>query len=80
MTSATSSGSGMPTSAAPRRISSRSTARANALSFIFLTTDSGGRSRTLFEGRTSAHAPTNPLSSSAATMAFSIGESHVMPV
>ena len=70
----------MPTSSAPRRISLRSTERAKALSFIFFTTDPGGRSRTLFEGRTRAQAPTKPDSSSAATMARSMGLSGAMSV
>ena len=40
------------------------TFRANALSFIFLPTDAGSRSSTLFDGRTSEAAVTNPAISS----------------
>ena len=44
------------------------------------TTDSTGTSATFFEGRTSAQAPTNPESSSAARMAFSMGVDRSIPV
>ncbi len=44
------------------------------------TTDSTGTSATRFDGRTSAQAPTNPDSSSAARMAFSMGVVRSMPV
>ncbi len=58
--------SGRPISSAPRRRSSRETARAKALSFIRLTTDDDSRSRTLFDGRMSAQAVTKPAISSQA--------------
>jgi len=66
MTSAVSSSKGTPRSSAPASIISRLTARANALSFIFLRTDDGSTSATRFDGRTSATAVTKPQSSSTA--------------
>jgi DNA-binding CsgD family transcriptional regulator len=65
-TSAMSSSNGTPRSRAPASIISRLTARANALSFIFLRTDDGSTSATRFDGRTSATAVTKPQSSSTA--------------
>jgi hypothetical protein len=53
-------------SAAPRVMSSRFTARAKALSFIFFFTAATSTSAMLFDGRTRATAVTNPLSSSTA--------------
>ena len=66
MTFPTCSSSGNPSSSAPRLRSSRLTARANALSFIRFSTDPASRSSTLFDGRTSAAAVTNPDISSQA--------------
>jgi hypothetical protein len=55
---------GMSNLAAPRTMSSRLTARANALSFIFLHRGDVTPPVMLFPGRTRATAVTNPLSSS----------------
>ncbi|TMG69819.1 MAG: helix-turn-helix transcriptional regulator [Chloroflexi bacterium] len=65
-TSVTRSSNGTPRSSAPRSIISRLTARANALSFIFLRTDAASTSRTALDGFTSATAVTKPQSSSTA--------------
>src|SRR5207237_9729044 len=65
-TSTTRSSNAIPRSSAPASIISRLTARANALSFIFLRTDDGSTSATRFDGRTSATAVTKPQSSSTA--------------
>src|SRR5659263_1309 len=71
MVSAISSSSGTSIRAAPFSITLRSTPAANALSFHFFRTLLTGRSRTLRDGRTSAAAATNPVSSSIAKRAFS---------
>ncbi|TME95683.1 MAG: helix-turn-helix transcriptional regulator [Chloroflexi bacterium] len=65
-TSPTSSSNGMSMSWAPLSIISRLTARANALSFIFLRTEGASTSRTALDGFTRATAVTNPQSSSTA--------------
>ena len=53
--------------------------RANALSFIRLTTDDASRSSTLFDGRTYAAAVTNPAISSHAYRTFSSLDSRGTP-
>src|SRR5450759_512085 len=71
-TSATRAGTGNPHSSAPRVTYVRSTDRANDFSLSRFVTDSTRTSAIFFVGRMSAHAPTKPVSSSAARIAFSI--------
>src|SRR5262249_40029366 len=73
ITKATCSASGVPSRRAPSSISKRSTLAAKPLSLSFLSTDFA--SRVLMPpGRTSAQAPTKPVSSSHASRALSSGE------
>ena len=79
-TTMASSGMGSPHSSAPCATQARSTVLANAFSFRRFKTDSTGTSAILFEGRTSAQAPTKPVSSSTARRAFAILVSRGIPV
>ena len=65
-TSWTCSSNGTPSSSAPRSMSSRLTARANALSFIFFLNDAGVTLAMRLSGRTSATAEAKPVTSSTA--------------